>query len=44
MTVIGFQTMAQLQAYITAKSLTIAKVVAIYFDSVSLQHVLVHTP
>jgi hypothetical protein len=44
MKVIGFQTIAQLQAYITAEGLLAADVVAVYFDGASGQHVLVYTP
>ena len=44
MTVIGFQNKQALQAYLVAKALTIAKIVSIYYDSASGEHVLVHTP
>lgn len=44
MKVIGFQSKAQLEKYINDNALTTGKVVAIYYDSASGEHVLVHTP
>jgi hypothetical protein len=44
MTVKTFANVADLQAYITANVITLAKTVAIYFDAASGHHVLVHTP
>ena len=39
-----FDSTAELQAYITAQSLTVAKIAAIYWDATSGKHVLVHVP
>jgi len=39
-----FQTAAQLQAFLTANGITIAKTAAIYFDGASGKHVLVYVP
>jgi hypothetical protein len=39
-----FNTPQELQAFLTANSLTIAKIASIYFDGASGKHVLVYTP
>jgi hypothetical protein len=39
-----FANVNDLQAYITANSVTVAKTASIYFDAASGHHVIVHAP
>lgn len=39
-----FANVEDLQAYLTANAVTVAKTAAIYFDAASGHHVLVHVP
>lgn len=44
MKVITFKSITELQKFLTANAITIAKTAAIYYDVGSEQHVLVYTP